>query len=320
MNLVPTQKSHLAPCRTIRQEQVQLSTSRPLRLETVSVHDSVAPHDHDYYEICLVHQGTALHQTEHYERPLAPGSVIIMAPGQTHAFQKARGLTVTNIYYLTEWLLSDLRTFWDQDGLLQLFMAARLFRRPMTDVPVPQISMNALEMKSCCAEIEDSRRELGTAAPSTVLLKSSLLKFMITICRAYAREEPARQLGFGFRREVWATLEAIEDAIRQSQPFVVEAMASECGLSTDHLGHVFKQAVGYAPMDYFQRRRIQHACTWLLNPRHSITDVALTLGFSDAAHFSRLFRRYHGNSPREYRKMYSTVSRVTLQSSPQRRQ
>ena len=57
-------------------------------------------------------------------------------------------------------------------------------------------------------------------------------------------------------------------------------------------------------MDYFQRRRIHHACTWLLNPRNSVTDVAVALGFSDAAHFSRLFSRYQRVSPREYRKMY----------------
>jgi AraC-like DNA-binding protein/mannose-6-phosphate isomerase-like protein (cupin superfamily) len=300
----PLLRRPLRPCRTIRQEQVQLSASRPLRLQSMEVQDGVAAHDHDYYELCVVRAGTAKHQTDHADSILTPGSVIIMAPGQTHAFANARGLKVTNIYYLSEWLLSDLRSLWDQEGLLQLFLAASMFRRPMRDLPVPQFSLTDMERKAAFRELEDAGNELEQRTPSSVYLKSSLLKFMILLCRAYARGEPTRALGFAFRREIWMTLETIEDSIRQSLPFGVSNMAVKCGLSPDHLGHLFKEAVGCSPMDYFQRRRIQHACAWLLNPRHSITDIALTLGFSDAAHFSRLFRRYHGASPREYRNTY----------------
>ena len=298
-------RPRLRPEWTIRQEAVQLSASRPMRAQQhMEVRRTVRPHDHDYYEICVAHAGTALHQTDTYDRPLSAGSVVVMAPGQTHGFINVDNLDVTNIYYLAEWLLADLRALWEHDGLVPLFLSASLFRRPMSEVPVPQFSLTPEQLQSCTRELDDATRERESAKPSLVLLKACLLKFLIGLSRAYVQGEPERQLGFGFRREVWTALEQIEESIRQSTPFSVDELATKSELSADHLSRIFKDATGWAPMDYFQRRRIHHACTWLLNPRNSITDVAYALGFSDAAHFSRLFRRYQGQSPRKYRKMY----------------
>jgi len=55
--------------------------------------------------------------------------VIVVPPGDVHAFAKVRGLEVTNVYYLAEWLLDELKSLWDQDGLVPLFLARSLFRR-----------------------------------------------------------------------------------------------------------------------------------------------------------------------------------------------
>lgn len=292
------------PRYTIRHAEVQLSASRPVRAQSMLVNNSVTPHDHDYYEICVAHSGSALHQTDNYDLPFKAGSVVVIAPGQTHAFEQVKNLRVTNVYYLAEWLLADLRALWEHDGLVPLFLAASLFLRPMRDVRVPQFTLQEDDSERCRRELDDATRELSTPKPSLVYLKSALQKFLIGLSRSYVRDQQARELGFGFRREIWMAMEQIEETIRQSTPFSVEALATQSGLSTDHLSRVFKEATGLAPMDYFQRRRIQHACAWLLNPRNSVTEVAYALGFADAAHFSRLFSRYQGISPRAYRKMY----------------
>jgi AraC-like DNA-binding protein len=297
-------RPRLVPTHTIRQSAVQLSAVRPVRAQFLEVRSNVAPHDHDYYEICVAHSGSALHQTDSYDLPFKSGSVVVIAPGQTHAFAQVKNLTVTNVYYLAEWLLTDLRSLWEHDGLVPLFLAASLFRRPMWKVGVPHFSLQASDAERCYRELEDATRELAMPNPSVVFLKSTLLKFLIGLSRSYALDQQSRELGFGFRREIWMAMDQIEEIIRQSTPFSVEDLATQSGLSTDHLSRVFKEATGWAPMDYFQRRRIHHACTWLLNPRNSITEVAYALGFADTAHFSRLFRRYQGTSPRAYRKMY----------------
>jgi AraC-like DNA-binding protein len=42
-----------------------------------------------------------------------------------------------------------------------------------------------------------------------------------------------------------------------------------------------------------------------LNPAQSITEIAHQLGFSDAAHFCRVFTRFQHRSPRAYRHRYA---------------
>ncbi|HSW25605.1 MAG TPA: helix-turn-helix domain-containing protein, partial [Burkholderiaceae bacterium] len=54
--------------------------------------------------------------------------------------------------------------------------------------------------------------------------------------------------------------------------------------------------------DVSQQVRFERACTLLLAPAATVAQVAADLGFSDAANFSRAFRRVVGMAPGEYQK------------------
>jgi len=53
--------------------------------------------------------------------------------------------------------------------------------------------------------------------------------------------------------------------------------------------------------------RFENACDLLCTPGGSISDVAQQLGFSDAANFSRAFRRVMGVTPGEYQRSSSEI-------------
>lgn len=80
-------------------------------------------------------------------------------------------------------------------------------------------------------------------------------------------------------------------------------VAAAMGISLRHLHRVFS-ATGNTFGDYLRFRRLEHCRRDLGNPRlahKSITDVAFSWGFSDAAHFSHCFRKQFGVSPRGFR-------------------
>ncbi|MBN9423018.1 MAG: helix-turn-helix domain-containing protein [Candidatus Accumulibacter sp.] len=59
----------------------------------------------------------------------------------------------------------------------------------------------------------------------------------------------------------------------------------------------------------------------LLDPRrnnHSISEVAFSLGFNDAAHFSRAFRRCFGRTPSEWRQLGGKVPQPEALLQPER--
>lgn len=63
----------------------------------------------------------------------------------------------------------------------------------------------------------------------------------------------------------------------------------------------FQKLVGVRPLEYLMRRRIERAQYLLLTETSSVKQVAVQVGISDAAYFSRAFTRVCGSSPTAYR-------------------
>jgi AraC family transcriptional regulator len=104
--------------------------------------------------------------------------------------------------------------------------------------------------------------------------------------------------------EVWLALRRIEHWVDEGVGFELEKLAEGLPFGADRLGRLFKGATGRSPSDYFHHRRLLNAAAVLLNPRLGITEVAAHLGFADASHSGRHFKRVHGLSPRAYRRRY----------------
>lgn len=88
---------------------------------------------------------------------------------------------------------------------------------------------------------------------------------------------------------------------RFSEPLSREEIAEHVGISADYLTDCFRQELGITPSAYIRRYRIRQACELLRNTDHSITQIALAVGFSDGAHFTRTFQREMETTPRAYR-------------------
>jgi AraC family transcriptional regulator, arabinose operon regulatory protein len=78
-------------------------------------------------------------------------------------------------------------------------------------------------------------------------------------------------------------------------------LARQFGASVSRLSALFRERMGYAPMDYFSRLKIQRACFLLDTTSADVKEVSAQLGFSDPYYFSRAFKRVMGVSPRAYR-------------------
>jgi AraC-like DNA-binding protein len=71
--------------------------------------------------------------------------------------------------------------------------------------------------------------------------------------------------------------------------------------STSHFSRSFKQVFGEPPHAYLARRRLERACHLMITSSASLSEIALSVGFSDRTHLSRLFRQAFGQSPRSWR-------------------
>jgi AraC-like DNA-binding protein len=78
-------------------------------------------------------------------------------------------------------------------------------------------------------------------------------------------------------------------------------LARAAGLSRMHFAAQFRVATGMRPHDYVTHRRIQQAKTLLSDTSTPIVEVALAVGFQTQAHFTTVFKRVAGFTPRRWR-------------------
>jgi AraC-like DNA-binding protein len=82
-------------------------------------------------------------------------------------------------------------------------------------------------------------------------------------------------------------------------------VAAACGMNIYTFSRAFKAQYGLTFRDYLLRYRIARACELLRKGMDSATDVGLAVGFEDASHFARAFRRVLGISPSCYQRQAS---------------
>jgi AraC-like DNA-binding protein len=85
-----------------------------------------------------------------------------------------------------------------------------------------------------------------------------------------------------------------------SQPWTVERLAREVGLSRSVLAERFTEMVGQPPMQYLALWRMQLASRLLLEGGH-VTAVASAVGYESEAAFSRAFKKLVGQPPGTWR-------------------
>jgi AraC family transcriptional regulator len=73
-------------------------------------------------------------------------------------------------------------------------------------------------------------------------------------------------------------------------------------LSVYHFCRAFKKSFGVPPHRYHNVRRIQRAKLLLAEPGCSVTEIGLTVGFSETSSFTAAFRRMTGSTPTGYRR------------------
>jgi AraC-like DNA-binding protein len=78
-------------------------------------------------------------------------------------------------------------------------------------------------------------------------------------------------------------------------------VANVVNMNANHLSENFKQVTGINFVEYVARIRFANVCDLLRNPELRISEIAFTAGFQSLSQFNRVFKRFSGKSPTEFR-------------------
>jgi AraC family transcriptional regulator len=79
-------------------------------------------------------------------------------------------------------------------------------------------------------------------------------------------------------------------------------LAAQARLSAYHFCRAFRDSFGDSPHGYVMRRRVERSQGLMLTTNAPLGQIATDCGFTDQAHFNKLFRRFAGESPGVWRR------------------
>ena len=86
-----------------------------------------------------------------------------------------------------------------------------------------------------------------------------------------------------------------------AEPLRIADLAAHCGFGMRRFHQLFIEAFGETPHRYLQRLRLDTSLALLAEPRLSLTQVALEVGFGDQSAFTHAFTRRFGLAPGQWR-------------------
>jgi AraC family transcriptional regulator, regulatory protein of adaptative response / methylphosphotriester-DNA alkyltransferase methyltransferase len=95
---------------------------------------------------------------------------------------------------------------------------------------------------------------------------------------------------------------------RYPEALTLQSLSHMLHISPSHLHRTFHRIVGQTPAAHLRSTRLAAAQRLLVETETSITDVAVSVGFQNASHFSTVFHKQYGLSPSGYRQTCGTGS------------
>jgi len=141
----------------------------------------------------------------------------------------------------------------------------------------------------------------GRIGSEAMLAKLSEALFVDTL-RRYVASLPEQQPGWltGVRDPIVGKSLALLHS-RIADPWTIESLADEVGISRSALVQRFRRYLSEPPMAYLTRWRLQLAARSLEKTARGMAEIAADVGYESEAAFNRAFKREFGQPPGRYR-------------------
>jgi len=229
------------------------------------------------YAIVFILEGGGLYRDANgYRQRVESGDLILIVPELAHKYGPGPNEFWGEIYAVFDGAAFD---FWRERKLLD---AQR---------PVRRLGNAAHWGSRLEAVLAEHRPATGGDRTVAIARFLEVLTEMVTT-GLDAESQPGEELWIARARTL------LESNLER--PVKLAVIAAEVGVPEQTFRKRFLQRVGVSPIRYRSARRLEAARTMLQQGHLSNKEIAASLGFTDAFHFSKQFRAYTGLAPRTF--------------------
>ncbi len=238
---------------------------------------------HDYMALTFYTAGSATLELESHWTVRA-GDVLLIPAGSPHRFKEGEHLEVWGLGFCPVCVVAE-----GSESLLEPFERVRSGASAV--VTIPESRRPFLENL-----FQELQRELTETREGTQVIRKSLTTLILAeVSRATSRGEQAPAVD----DVVSNALRFIER--RCLEPISLRDVAAAVHRSPAHLTTAVRRATGRSVQEWIIAGRMSEARRRLLHSDELVDVIADRVGYADATHFIRIFRRTHGATPAAWR-------------------
>ena len=233
------------------------------------------PHGTGDFLLMLFHDPAIAESSPCREKPEKPDTMMIWPPGKGQFYgNRAQQFTHT----------------WIHCEGTRIQRILRLAKLPvLKPFPVPNPSC----FQQCLLDVHSEL--VSYMSPDAVIIGNLLENCLRDISRKSA--------GFEKNAHIPESLLAIRRLIATvpSRTITLGEMAAIAGMSIPYFCSRFKKAFGLPPMECLIQHRLHRAAHLLSDRNLTVSEIAVQTGYNDLFHFSKMFKKHFGVSPRKMR-------------------
>ncbi len=138
-------------------------------------------------------------------------------------------------------------------------------------------------------------------------ISSALLALILTCIAREARQLQQIEQNSHLGADAIRRVERARQMLESEEITDVETVAAQVGWSGDHLRRMMRAVLQQSPYQLQTSARLRRARDLLRDENLSIAHVAMRCGFDDASHFSRVFKKDCGLTPRQFLTMAKKI-------------
>lgn len=259
-------------------------------------------HTHDFSEIVVITGGRGVHVLDEEKWPVAAGDAFVLNAHEPHGYRDLDDLRLINIMFDSKDL--DLRLFdlTSLSGYHALFTLEPAWRQRHQFRS--RLHLNARNLDETVTLIDRLDNELSSQKSGYQFFAVSWFMQLIghlSRCYEQAKNPDSKSL-----LRIAEAIIHIEQ--NYTQPLGLEELAEIAEMPKRSFLRDFRNAMGTSPISYLIQFRIRRAAELLRGTDRGITQIAFDVGFEDSNYFTRQFKKQQGVSPREYRKLATSLS------------
>lgn len=251
-------------------------------------------HMHSFFELVYIVEGRGRQTINDSELDYEQGDLFLMAPNDSHIFR---------IEERSQFFFVRFNQLYLKDAKKDDQLAKRL----------ELILGNSRHEPGCILKNEDDRRSVSQLMDILIRehlnsdvyhkeLVGQLVNTLLTIvARNITRPFPTVIDETSEKKSI-DILEYIQTNISNPDKLRVEAIGAHFGLSKNYLGRYFKKQTNETLQEYILKYKLRLVENRLLHSDMRISEIADEFGFTDKSHLNRIFKRYRGVNPSDFRR------------------